>query len=191
MIFWDFFVFSIKITLFENQRKCLTCYFRLRHFPPIFVLLKLTCLVTLLDRKLQFSKTRQIDQIGIITYIDSKCKRSSLRSQCKMRLFLWFSNTVKCTEYYSMMAKGTSLAESFVFLVQFYASGSHALIRNSTMISSIISAWKLFVWPWAFSSLGTSKCTTQNLTLRPKLVTPLWTRNWAKSSTFSLTKREP
>ena len=26
--------------------------------------------------------------------VHSKCKRSSLRSQCWMRLFLWFSNTV-------------------------------------------------------------------------------------------------
>ena len=27
-------------------------------------------------------------------FVHSKCKRSSLRSQCWMRLFLWFSNTV-------------------------------------------------------------------------------------------------
>ena len=29
-----------------------------------------------------------------LTFVHSKCKRSSLRSQCWMRLFLWFSNTV-------------------------------------------------------------------------------------------------
>ena len=29
-----------------------------------------------------------------LTFVYSKCKRSSLRSQCWMRLFLWFSNTV-------------------------------------------------------------------------------------------------
>ena len=28
------------------------------------------------------------------TFVHSKCKRSSLRSQCWMRLFLWFSTTV-------------------------------------------------------------------------------------------------
>ena len=33
--------------------------FEFWHFPPIFVQLKLTCLVTLFDRK--FSKTRQIE----------------------------------------------------------------------------------------------------------------------------------
>ena len=49
---------------------------------PIFVLLKLTCLVTLFDRKLQIFKNLP------------KWKRSSLRSQCWIRLFLWFSNTV-------------------------------------------------------------------------------------------------
>ena len=44
------------------------------HFPPIFVLLKLTCLVTLFDRKLQVFKNSPILSI--------------------LRLFLWFSNTV-------------------------------------------------------------------------------------------------
>ena len=29
-----------------------------------------------------------------LTFVHSKCKRSSLRSQCWMRLFLWFSNTM-------------------------------------------------------------------------------------------------
>ena len=52
------------------------------NFPPIFVLLKLTCLVTLFDRKLQVFK---------INFVHSKCKRGSHHSQCWMRLFLWFS----------------------------------------------------------------------------------------------------
>ena len=43
------------------------------HFPPIFVLLKSACLIKLFD---------------------SKCKRSSLCSQCWMRLFEQFSNTM-------------------------------------------------------------------------------------------------
>ena len=36
--------------------KCLIWVFQLFHFPPVFVLLKLTCLVTLSDRKLQVFK---------------------------------------------------------------------------------------------------------------------------------------
>ena len=64
---------------------------KMSHFPPIFVLLKLTCLVTLFDCKLQvFKNSPKWTIFGIFNL----CKRNSLRSQCWMRLFLWFSNTV-------------------------------------------------------------------------------------------------
>ena len=43
---------EIKGTVFENYSKCLIFIFLNWHFPSIFVLLKLTCLVTLFDRKL-------------------------------------------------------------------------------------------------------------------------------------------
>ena len=46
-----FIVKKKNITLFENYSKC-----RIWNFQPIFVLLKLTCVVTLFDRKLQFFK---------------------------------------------------------------------------------------------------------------------------------------
>ena len=65
-------------------------------FLPIFVLFKLTCLVTLFDRKLQaFKKLAKLTLFGIFysTFVRSICKRSS---QCWMRLFLWFSNTAPC-----------------------------------------------------------------------------------------------
>ena len=42
--------------LFQNYSKCLIWIFGFWHFPPTFVPLKLTCLVTLFDRKLQLSK---------------------------------------------------------------------------------------------------------------------------------------
>ena len=48
--FWP----SPLLTLFENYSKCRIWIFEFWHFPPIFFLLKLTCLVTLFDRKLQF-----------------------------------------------------------------------------------------------------------------------------------------
>ena len=43
-----------------------------------------------------FQKLAKMDQFChfSLTFVHSKCKRSSLRSQCWMRLFLWFSNTV-------------------------------------------------------------------------------------------------
>ena len=42
-----------KVTLFKKTQNVA---FEFWHFPPIFVLLKLTCLVTLFDRKLQVFK---------------------------------------------------------------------------------------------------------------------------------------
>ena len=42
--------------LFENYSKCRIWIFQFLQFLPIFVLLKLTCLVTLFDRKLQVFK---------------------------------------------------------------------------------------------------------------------------------------
>ena len=60
-----------------------------------FVLLKLTCLVTLFDVS-SFRLFKYFFGILKTTFVRSKCKRSS---QCRMRLFLWFSNTV-CWAYF-------------------------------------------------------------------------------------------
>ena len=38
-----------QATVFENHSKCRICNFSILAFPPIFVLLKVTCLVTLFD----------------------------------------------------------------------------------------------------------------------------------------------
>ena len=48
--------FCCCYTLFENNSKCRIWIFQFWHFLPIFDLLKLTCLVTLFDRKLQVFK---------------------------------------------------------------------------------------------------------------------------------------
>ena len=48
-----------EITVFENHPKCHICDFQFWHFQSIFVLLKVTCLVTLFDRKLQVFKNWQ------------------------------------------------------------------------------------------------------------------------------------
>ena len=66
-------------------------------FPPIFCLLKMTCLVTLFDRKLQvFQKLAKINHFRHFqwTFVHSKCKSSSLRFNIKWDIFLWFSNSV-------------------------------------------------------------------------------------------------
>ena len=64
------------------------------HFCPFEI--DLSCLVTLFDCKHKVFKTCQNWPFlaFFMTFCPLKCKRSSLRSQCWMRLFLWFSNTV-------------------------------------------------------------------------------------------------
>ena len=53
------------LTVFENYSKCLILILEFWHFPPIFVLLKLTCLVTLFDRNLQvFQKLAKMDHLS-------------------------------------------------------------------------------------------------------------------------------
>ena len=51
----------------------------------------------------RFTKVAKIDHFWHFwwTFVHSKCKRSSLRSQCWMRLFLWFSNTVEVSRFAS------------------------------------------------------------------------------------------
>ena len=45
--------FFAQGTVFENHQKCRTWIFEFWHFQPIFVLLNVTCLVTLFDHNLQ------------------------------------------------------------------------------------------------------------------------------------------
>ena len=70
--------------------------FEFWHFPPIFFLLKLTVWWHCLTASFRFSKTRQNGTFlaFLINCRPLTCKDSSLRSQCWMRLFLWFLNTV-------------------------------------------------------------------------------------------------
>ena len=77
--------------------KCCIWIFQFWHFPPKFVLLKSTCLVTLFDCKFEvFKNWPKWIKFGFFywTFVHSKCKHSSLCSKFWMRLFLWFSTTV-------------------------------------------------------------------------------------------------
>ena len=47
------------------------------HLPSIFVLLKVTCLATLFDRKFQiFIKSPKLTILGIFNFVHSQCKKS-------------------------------------------------------------------------------------------------------------------
>ena len=93
---WQSFPYCVPYSsiVFENFPKYLIW---VTAFSPIFVQSKLACLVTLFDRKIQvFKKLAKIDHFWHFywTFVHSKRKCSSLRSQFSMRLFLWFSNTL-------------------------------------------------------------------------------------------------
>ena len=88
--------------MFESSSKCRIWIFSLLAFAINFCLIKVICLVTLFDHKIQVFKNSPKSTIfGILklTFVYSKCKRTSLRSQSWMRLFLWFSNTMVFEKY--------------------------------------------------------------------------------------------
>ena len=71
------------------------------------------------------------------TFVHSKCKRSSLRSQCWMRLFLWFSNTVMC--YYATYANSNSRWWDYVkrtFMKAFNKIIGHNCVNSKHKFSS-------------------------------------------------------
>ena len=122
--------------------------FEFWHFPPIFVLLKLTYLATLFDRKLQVLKNSlewTIFGIFKLTFVHSKCKRSSLRSQFWMRLFfvifkhcpvVWFSLrsafNVDCSH-------GCKDDENFSS--HFFFESSHASLLATSLKKGKKSSW--------------------------------------------------
>ena len=64
-------------------------------FPPVFCPIKIDLSGnTVWPQTSGFQKLAKTDHFWKLTFVHPKCKRSSLRSQCWMRLFLWFSNTV-------------------------------------------------------------------------------------------------
>ena len=59
-----------QLTVFENHPKCRSWILAFWHFPPIFVLLKLPCLVTLFDCKFQvFKNSPKWTIFGIFNYL--------------------------------------------------------------------------------------------------------------------------
>ena len=90
---------SKKIKVFESYSKCRIWIFQFWHFPPIFVLLKVTCLVTLFD--LSFGP--------FLAFLTNFCRikmlnvqGSLLRSQCWMRLFSVILKHYEWNVFYSI-----------------------------------------------------------------------------------------
>ena len=94
-LLWYIYVFIS--TLFENYSKCRIWIFGILEFFTNFCPIKIDLPGnTVWPQASGFQKLAKIDIFWhfLLTFVHSKCKRSSLRSQCWMRLFLWFSNTV-------------------------------------------------------------------------------------------------
>ena len=84
-------------TVFENQPKMSHLSFRILAFSTNFCPFQIDLSGNTVWP--QASDFLKLAKMGIFwhlwfTYVHSNCKHSSLRSQCYMRLFLWFSNTV-------------------------------------------------------------------------------------------------
>ena len=73
--------------MFENHSKCRICILQFWYFPPIFVLLKVSCLVTLFDHKLVVLKNSPNSTIfGIFNELLSTQKVNGAR----------FARSVEC-----------------------------------------------------------------------------------------------
>ena len=88
--------FTIR-TLFKNYSKCRMWVFGNLAFSTNFFPIKTNMSGnTVCPQASGFQKLAKMDHFWYfrLTFVYSKCKRSSLRSHCWMRVFLWFSNTV-------------------------------------------------------------------------------------------------
>ena len=80
----------------QNHRKCLIWCFWFWRFWPIFVKFSFDLSGnTVWPQAFDFEKFAKLTILAfLINFCRLKMYTSSLRSQCKMRLFLWFSNTM-------------------------------------------------------------------------------------------------
>ena len=93
----------------------------------------MTCLVSLLDRK------HQVFKIDIFwhfwrTFVHSKCKCSSLRSQCWIRHFLRFSNTFKSCPNNKISRNKKYFGLAAIFLVTWRVRIAYALCSFVVLI---------------------------------------------------------
>ena len=94
-VWYRLFQFS-TLNMFENppSQNCIIWNFRFGHFPPIFVISKLTSLVTLFCRKLHVFKNSpkrtifdNVNELLLTRDQTVKCKCNSLRLKYRMGLF--------------------------------------------------------------------------------------------------------
>ena len=126
----------------------------------------MTCLVTLFDWKLLvFKKTPIMIIFGIFNELlsNSKCKRSSLRSQCWMRLFLWFSNNV------CILTIGTLLWLNFR-VASDLDRGRKLSKRLVFLVGGVFSPSLDGIWSWWFRFFTTWKLTDPIVAVRGRIM---------------------
>ena len=132
-----YLVFSLKCTVFENHPKIA---FEFWHFPPIFgpIIIDLSG-TTVWQQASGFQKLAKMDHFGYFwwTFVYLKCKHSSLRSQCWMRLFLWFSNTVKLFSFCWCVIVWFSMGFAKVKALLFLTSTS---FESASLLSNLTPA---------------------------------------------------
>ena len=89
------------LTLFENYSKYRIWFYLILAFSTNCCLIKSDMSGNAIwPQAAYFQNFAKMDNCWhfLLTFLHSKCRHSSLRSQCWMRLFLWFSNTVGLLE---------------------------------------------------------------------------------------------
>ena len=89
------------LTLFENYSKYRIWFYLILAFSTNCCLIKSDMSGNAVwPQAAYFQNFAKMDNCWhfLLTFLHSKCRHSSLRSQCWMRLFLWFSNTVGLLE---------------------------------------------------------------------------------------------
>ena len=87
-----------------------------------------------------FQKLAKMDNFWLfeLTFVHSICKRSSLRSQCWMRLFLWFSNTVALPSFLLLYKPpARNVLAVFGWLQLLYSLGGFTYLWYVSQVSSV------------------------------------------------------
>ena len=114
----------------------------------------------------RFSKTCQFWPFLAFLKNFCKCERSSLRSQCWMRLFLWFSNTVVSLSGFLV---GTKVSERFcnskahVHISRQYGNTTWQLVILTTHLFQF--HWEEVWMKWSETKIGFSQLLSTKLTV--------------------------
>ena len=146
-------------TLFENYSKCRIWSFDFWHFPPFFVLLKLTCLVTLFDRKLQifknspkwtilciFNQLLSTHNVNVARFArnverDFFCDFQTPCLNTNCLILIWYQGYFKILSVFNNILSGKYVwYGTLLFII------SWCYQKNIMMICGRFSGWQILMW---------------------------------------------